>query len=318
MAKNDTEFSKYAQAFHEVIDCNKTDIDFFTKDLLKMGLTDNDKELIDEMYPTTINKKGELSIADNKGGTLRKYYNGERYIRRLISKLETEFDPKVDTKFKQRYSEELQDYEESRIIEFAKKLELDIKEDDINKVSEAIADHYSSTVINEAATKKGRTSKKSKDNPKSEEQNIAFSYTITDEEKKIVYNICTAIQANLRQLQSQFKYICSKQHELGELTDSELDKRRKPYLEGFIESKTNEFNETYSDLVSQCLELNTILAPKEKMNKSFAKLISITSFFSSDEYKEMSIDRFADAHVQVKVYDLRTYIEYSLKEIDMQ
>ena len=80
------------------------------------------------------------------------------------------------------------------------------------------------------------------------------------------------------------------------------------YYESHIKSKVKEFNKIYPVFVLQCATLN----------KSFAKLISITSFFISDENKEMSIDRFAETHVQDKVYDLQTYIKYSLKEIDMQ
>ena len=90
------------------------------------------------------------------------------------------------------------------------------------------------------------------------------------------------------------------------------------YYESHIKSKVKEFNKIYPVFVLQCATLNSKLAPKMYMNKSFAKLISITSFFISDENKEMSIDRFAETHVQVKVYDLQTYIKYSLKEIDMQ
>ncbi len=67
MAKNGTEFSKYAQVFHKIIDGKKTNIDIFTKDLLKMGLTDNDKAYIDGEFPTFKDDKGVRHITDNKG-----------------------------------------------------------------------------------------------------------------------------------------------------------------------------------------------------------------------------------------------------------
>ena len=118
MAKYDTEFSKYAQAFHEEIDGKITNFDIFTKDLLKMGLTDNDKAYIDDEFPTFTDEKGKRHIYGNKGDVLRKYYGGTNDLSRLLPELETEFN----SDFQQRYCEELQDYEESRIIEFAHSL----------------------------------------------------------------------------------------------------------------------------------------------------------------------------------------------------
>ncbi len=313
MENNGTEFSKYATAFYNIIEGGKGGKAKFVKMLLKMGLTDEDKDYIDDTFPTVINSKGQNSVVKGKADVLLKYLRGDNDISYIVSQLETEFN----LEFRKRYIEELQDYDESKLTEFAKKLELDINADDSETVSNAIADYYSS-LIERASTKKGGTSKKSKDKPKSDEQNLIDSYTIKDDEKKAINNICTAIKADLRQLKSQVKYISSNQRKIGKLTDSDPDKLQKPHLEGFIESKTNKFNETYSDLVSQCLELNTIIAPKKKMNKSFATLVSITSILSSDEYKEMSIDRFITHTVQLKVNELDRYIKYSLKEIDMQ
>ena len=313
MAKNGTEFSKYAKAFHKIIDGEKTNIDIFTKDLLKMGLTDNDKAYIDGEFPTFKDDKGVRHITDNKGDTLRKYFGGTNDLSRLIPKLETEFD----SDFHERYCDELQDYEESKIIEFAHSLHLAEETNDIDEILKAIAEYYSSIMINVTANK-GLKLDKSKGKPKSDEKDIISSYTIKDEEKQAVYNICKAIQAKLKQLQSQVDYISSNQCKIGKLTDSDSDKLQKLHREGFIESKTNKFNETYSEFVSLCAELNTILAPKKKMNKSFAKLISITSIISSDEYKEISYEQYITAEFSVVISELSTYIKYSICEIDMQ
>ena len=138
MAKNGTEFSKYAQAFRKIIDGEKTNIDIFTKDLLKMGLTDNDKAYIDGEFPTFKDDKGVRHITDNKGDTLRKYYGGTNDLSKLIPNLETEFD----AEFQKRYCEELQDYEESRIIEFAHSLHLAVETNDIDEILKAIAEYY--------------------------------------------------------------------------------------------------------------------------------------------------------------------------------
>lgn len=184
MPKNNTEFSRYATAFFEIINRAKSRKAIFVKELLKMGLTDEDKDYIDDTFPTVINSKGQRSIEESKADLLRKYLRGDNDISDIVSHLETEFD----LEFQQRYSEELLDYEESRIIEFAKKLELDINEDDIDIVSEAIADYYSS-LIKRAATKKETKTKTSTLPPKTDGNNIILSYTITEIEKKALVKL---------------------------------------------------------------------------------------------------------------------------------
>ena len=313
MAKNGTEFSKYATAFYDIIEGGKCMKAKFVKMLLKIGLSDNGKKIIDGIFYTVTNSRGKDVIEKSQQDRLRNYLRGENDITDIAD----EIYAALNHENYDDYIKELKDYEDSKLIEFAKSLQLNTDFNNIKAVRQAIAGYYYS-IIKNASTEKDETSKKSKDKPKSDEQNLIDSYTIKDDEKKAINNICTAIQVNLRQLQSQVEYISSKQHELGKFTDFEPNKQLKSHLEGEIESKTNKFNETHSDLVSKCADLNSILAPKKNMNKSFAKLISITSFFSSDENKEMSIDRFAGTHVQVNAYDLHTYIKYSLKEIDMQ
>lgn len=313
MENNGTEFSKYATAFYNIIEGGKGNKAIFVRMLLKMGLSDNGKNIIDGIFYTVTDSSGKDIIEKSKQDRLRKYLRGDNDITDIAD----EINSALNHENNDDYIKELKEYEDSKLIEFAKSLQLDTDSNNIKAVRKAIAVYYYS-IIKNASTKKGGTSKKSKDKPKSDEQNLIDSYTIKDDEKKAINNICTAIQADLRQLKSQVEYISSKQSELEMLTDSDPDKLQKPHLEGFIESKTNKFNETYSEFVLLCADLNSILAPKKKMNNSFAELVSIISIFSSDEYKEMSIDRFITHTVQLNVNKLDRYIKYSLKEIDMQ
>lgn len=309
MARKETEFAKYATAFYKIIEGGKGGKAKFVKMLLNMGLSANGKTITDELFPTETTSKGNTIIKKEASDRLRKYLRGENDISDIADEIYAALD-------KELYCEELKEYEESRIIEFAKSLQLDTDFENIEEVRKDIAAYYRS-IIEKASSKTSGKTQETNVNPTSNRQSIILSYTITEDEKKAIINLCNAIKRKLERLDSQVNYIYSNQSKLDKITES-YNNLLKGHIEYRIELKAKEFNETYSEFVSLCADLNSILAPKKNMNKNFAELISITSFFSKDENKEMSIDRFTGAHVQVKVYDLRTYIKYSLREVDMQ
>ncbi|MCR5730754.1 MAG: hypothetical protein K6G20_10425 [Ruminococcus sp.] len=309
MARKETEFAKYATAFYKIIEGGKGGKAKFVKMLLNMGLSANGKTITDELFPTETTSKGNTIIKKEASDRLRKYLRGENDISDIADEIYAALD-------KELYCEELKEYEESRIIEFAKSLQLDTDFENIEEVRKDIAAYYRS-IIEKASSKTSGKTQETNVNPTSNRQSIILSYTITEDEKKAIINLCNAIKRKLERLDSQVNYIYSNQSELDKITES-YNNLLKGHIEYRIELKAKEFNETYSEFVSLCADLNSILAPKKNMNKNFAELISITSFFSKDENKEMSIDRFTGTHVQVKVYDLRTYIKYSLREVDMQ
>lgn len=309
MARKETEFAKYATAFYKIIEGGKGGKAKFVKMLLNMGLSANGKTITDELFPTETTSKGNTIIKKGASDRLRKYLRGENDISDIADEIYAALD-------KELYCEELKEYEESRIIEFAKSLQLDTDFENIEEVRKDIAAYYRS-IIEKASSKTSGKTQETKVNPTSNRQSIILSYTITEDEKKAIINLCNALKRKLERLDSQVNYIYSNQSELDKITESD-NNILKGHIEYRIELRIKEFNETYSEFVSLCADLNSILAPKKNMNKNFAELISITSFFSGDENKEMSIDRFTAAHVRVKVYHLNRYIKYSLKEIDMQ
>ena len=311
MAKNGTEFSKYAQAFFEIIDGAKSRKALFVKDLLKIGLTDEDKDYLDDTFPSVTTSKGKKSIEKDKADQLRKYLRGDNDISDIVSQLETEFDKE----FRERYSEELQDYEESRIIEFAKKLELATNEDDINVVSEAIANYYSSIVIG-SATKKSRKGKKDKDEPESDRHKILLSYTLEESEKKALVRLCELIKTDLRRVKQQTDKICDKKHELNKLTISEADERWKPHLESDIRSSEKRFNEAFTKLEKLCTDLVNLLKPKTDINAEFPKLISFANNIGNEEYKITCPGRFKCKPFKLMVSNFNDCIERTLRAID--
>ena len=309
MARKETEFAKYAIAFYEIIEGRKGGKAKFVKMLLNMGLSANGKTIIDELFPTETTSKGNTIIKKEASDRLRKYLRGENDISDIASDLATNFEKKL-------YIKELEEYNVPKLKDFAKRLQLDANSNSIRNVRKDIAAYYRS-IIEKASSKTSGKTQETKVNPTSNRQSIILSYTITEDEKKAIINLCNALKRKLERLDSQVNYIYSNQSELDKITESD-NNILKGHIEYRIELRIKEFNETYSEFVSLCADLNSILAPKKNMNKNFAELISITSFFSGDENKEMSIDRFTAAHVRVKVYHLNRYIEYSLREIDMQ
>ena len=311
MAKNGTEFSKYAQAFHEDIDGKKTNNDILTRDLLKMGLTDNDKAFIDDEFQTYIDDEGVRHFEGNKGGTLRKYYVGENDLSRLIPKLETEFDEE----FRERYCEELQDYDESRIMKFARDLNIAVNEDDIDIVSEEIAEYYTSIVIG-SAIKKGGKGKKVKDEPESDRSKILLSYTLEEPEKNALVKLCELTNETLCDLKKQTDIISDKQHELKNLTDSAEDQSYKPYLVCVIDSLKESIDEDYPKLEQLCADLVELMKTKKGIHNSLDTIISIASNIHSEEYKITCPDKFNYRMFSNMVTSFNDSYNHLLRDID--
>ena len=311
MAKNGTEFSKYAQAFREVIDGNNTDIDILTKELLKMGLTVNDKNYINEEYPEYIDDNGERHIAGNKGDTLRKYFGGTNDLSRLIPKLETAFD----SEFQERYCEELQDYDDSKLIEFAHRYQLNITEDDIDSVTEAIAELYAS-ILKNVSTKKRSKPIVSEGNLKSDKNSIVLSYTFTEPEKQALIRLCELIQLALRRIKNQTDTIDKKRHELSKLTDTEEDKAWEPHIESEIASYIRNYDKDFSKIEELCSELVELLEPKQGMNEDFPILISFANKIGNEEYKITCSDKFKYNPFKLMISDFNASIERTLRFID--
>ncbi|EWM52364.1 hypothetical protein [Ruminococcus flavefaciens] len=334
MANKDTEFSKYAQAFHEIIDGKKTDMDIFTKELLKMGLTYNDKAYIDEKYPTYIDEKGECHFEDNKGDGFRKYYHGKRGLSQFIPKLETEFDEE----FQKRYCEELQDYVDSRIMEFAQFLKIDVNEKNIKIVSEAIAEYYSSNVIG-SATKKSRKPKiiEEKSNNTREAKDIIRKYTLSPEEKNDILVICEQIDKDLQSLDHYAKEYFHYKDELDsgniyeglELTDEmmifltekekmfqrekvkpvddELKDRVKEATVSRLSSANSKYDSQYLELQEHCSDLLIITANKIKVNDNIKRIYDIGKYFCDNK---LTIDEHYKSYLSLKQDTVKKCVQW--------
>lgn len=279
MPVTEINFSEYATAFYEIIEGKKGNKAEFVKALLKMGLNANEKGIINEMFPQVTTSKGENAIENQKADQLRKYLHGKNGISNIASELEGGFDEDL-------YIVELQDYEDSKLIEFAQKLKLDTDLDSIDEVRSAIAACYHS-IINKASTKKN-----SKPNKTNDSKDIILSHTISKNEKKALLKLCELILTALRDLKNQTIEISNKQHELNNLTNSEEDKLWKPHLEYQIASAVKRFDEAYPKLEKLCADITKLLEPKKHISANFEAILLIAKNISNDEYKSMCPEKY--------------------------
>ena len=324
MSEKSKELSKYIQLAHEVLDGNKTQLDLFTKDLLKIGLLDEDKDTLNDEFPSYTGADGNLHIAKGKGGDLRNYYHGKRGLSKLLPKLGTEFDEE----FIDRYSEELQDYDDSKVVEFAHRLHLAEGTDDINKVSKAIAEHYSA-IMKEEAPPKRRKSKESKDKPMTDVNSLERAYSFTDTEKKTLRNVLGAIVKELHELEHLTKTIDATQGKILEQTeinkpnDAEADEHSKDKAEYmrdyFVSAKlplVKRFSETYSRIEKLCADMIELLEPKKDMNKAFSTLILIASNISIGKYKCMEPDEYNYMDFWIMISEFKRKIIDALRVVE--
>lgn len=279
MPVTEINFSEYATAFYEIIEGKKGNKAEFVKALLKMGLNANEKEIIDGLFPQVTTSKGENAIENQKADQLRKYLHGKNGISNIASELECGFDEDL-------YIVELQDYEDSKLIEFAQKLKLATDLDSIDEVRSAIAACYHS-IIDKASTKKN-----SKPNKTNDSKDIILSYTISKTEKKALLKLCELIITALRDLKNQTIEISNKQHELNNLTNSEADKLWKPHLENQISSSVKRFDEAYPKLEKLCADITKLLEPKKHISANFEAILLIAKNISNDEYKSMCPEKY--------------------------
>ena len=282
MTKNETEFSKYATSFYKIIEGEKSGKAEFVKMLLKMGLLDNGKRIIDELFPTETTSKGNTIIKKEASDRLRKFLRGENDI----SEIADEVYAALDHDNYGDYIEALEDYEDLKLIKFAQALELNTDINDINKVRYDIAAYYYSII------EKASTQKCSEPNKTNDCKDVVFSYILEEPEKMALVKLCTLIKPELEKQMRQTDMISNKQHELNELTNSEADIRWKSFLVYDIASLKKSFDDDFSVLEQHCTNLVKLLKPKTNMEPEFSKLLSLANNIGNDKYKITCPDKF--------------------------
>lgn len=306
MTKNETEFSKYATSFYKIIEGEKSGKAEFVKMLLKMGLLDNGKKIIDELFPTETTSKGKTIIKREASDRLRKFLHGTNDI----SEIADEVYAALDHDNYGAYIEALEDYEDLKLIKFAQALELDTDIKDINKVRYDIAAYYYS-IIEKASTKNYSEPGKTNDC-----KDVVFSYTLEEPEKKALVKLCELTDKALCDLKKLTDKISDKRHELKNLTDSAEDQNWKSYLIDDIDSLKESFDEDYPKLEKLCTKLIRLLEPKTDMDEEFLKLISFANNIGNDEYKITCPDEFKYNAFNLMISNFKECIKRTLRVID--
>ena len=305
MASAEITFSTYAGLFYDIIEGGKGHKAKFVKMLLKMGQSENGVVIIEKLFPEVITSKGNKIIIKSEADRLRKYLLSDsgNGISIIASDLEANFDKKL-------YIEELEQYETSRLQEFAKSLKLDTNLKNIKVVRKAIAACYYS-ILETASTKQGAHSKRSKISSKSNEDDLICSYTFTDTEKKALRNVLDAIAVELHEVEHLTKTIDATQ---GKLTQHSTAMKR--YYKDEIELLVNRFNEAYNRIEKLCANMVELLEPKKDMNKAFSNLISIASNIRIGKYKCMEPDEYNYMDFWIMIYEFKRKITDALRVVE--
>lgn len=303
MAETVITFAEYAGLFYKIIEGEKGNKAKFVKMLLKMGQSNNGVTIIDKLFPEETNSKGNKVIVRLQADRLRKYLRGDNGIGEIADNLAANYDKKL-------YIEELEQYETSRLQEFAKSLKLDTNLKNIKVVRKAIAACYYS-ILETASTKQGSHSKMSKISSKSNEDDLICSYTFTDTEKKALRNVLDAIAVELHEVEHLTKTIDATQ---GKLTQHSTAMKR--YYKDEIELLVNRFNEAYNRIEKLCANMVELLEPKKDMNKAFSNLISIASNIRIDKYKCMEPAKYNYMDFWIMISEFKRKITDALRVVE--
>lgn len=303
MAETVITFAEYAGLFYKIIEGEKGNKAKFVKMLLKMGQSNNGVTIIDKLFPEETNSKGNKVIVRLQADRLRKYLRGDNGIGEIADNLAANYDKKL-------YIEELEQYETSRLQEFAKSLKLDTNLKNIKVVRKAIAACYYS-ILETASTKQGSHSKMSKISSKTNEDDLICSYTFTDTEKKALRNVLDAIAVELHEVEHLTKTIDATQ---GKLTQHSTAMKR--YYKDEIELLVNRFNEAYNRIEKLCANMVELLEPKKDMNKAFSNLISIASNIRIDKYKCMEPAKYNYMDFWIMISEFKRKITDALRVVE--
>lgn len=292
MAKRETRFSRYANAFYDILYKGNANKNAFVIELLKMGLSAQGKNLIDTLFSTD---EGKKPMESNQADRLRKYLRGENDISIIALNI-------INYYAEGLYMKHLEDYESDNFKVLADKLGLCIPNEDTQEIGMALAKYHRS-ILTEASSKKRTTANKAAV-PSDSDKSPVSSYTITTEEKCAVRNICEIIERSLKELKRLTDATDQKQFELEKLTTSREDKRWKKHVESDLSSLRAKLNEQYSLLETAGPDAVKLLEPKKHLHPSLEKLYDIAVRINENVYKS-TCPEFSYAAFSVMIADFR-------------
>lgn len=121
---------------------------------------------------------------------------------------------------------------------------------------------------------------------------IAAVYTISDDEKRAILNLCELINRTLQSTKQKTEAIDRKQHELEGVSADKSQQRWKEYLECDLKALKESFSKLYSELAHYCADLSILLESKQRVHPSFKAVYEIASQIDDEKYKITCPDSF--------------------------
>lgn len=121
---------------------------------------------------------------------------------------------------------------------------------------------------------------------------IVSSYTISDEEKTAILNLCGLISGTLQDIKHKIEAIDRKDHELRGLSENETNRRWKAYLEFELNTIKNDLKKQYSELKKYCSDASKLLENRQHLHQSFKAIYDIATQIYKGEYKEICPETF--------------------------
>ncbi|MBR3044904.1 MAG: hypothetical protein IKH27_11025 [Oscillospiraceae bacterium] len=144
---------------------------------------------------------------------------------------------------------------------------------------------------------------------------IALSYTITDDEKRAVMNICEIIKRSLESIKQKTEVIDRKQHELASISEDTSQQRWKEYLEYELKALHKAVKELYSKLDKYCADLTELLLNKQHLHPSFKAIYEIASQIGDEKLKSTCPATFSYSALALVITNFQKNYERLKKDI---
>ena len=144
---------------------------------------------------------------------------------------------------------------------------------------------------------------------------IAAVYTISDDEKRAVMNICEIIKRSLESIKQKTEAIDRKQHELASISEDTSQQRWKEYLEYELKALHKAVKELYSKLDKYCADLTGLLLNKQHLHPSFKAIYEIASQIGDEKLKITCPATFSYSALALVITNFQKYYEHLKKDI---
>lgn len=167
------------------------------------------------------------------------------------------------------------------------------------------------TIIQDAANEK-ESEKASKSR---EVSVIVHDYTMTDNEKRALLNLCESINRTLKDIKQKAEAMDRRQYQLEEVSKDESQQRWKEYLECDLKALQKAINGLYSESDKYCADLSKLLTNKQHLHPSCKAIYEIASQIGDEKNKITGSDSSRYSALTLVMRNFQKNYELLKKEI---